>query len=389
MTCCALCDTPISHDNDSREHIIPNAIGGRKTVRRFICKQCNSNTGQTWDNELCTQLKPICTLLNIQRQRGHVQPLQVETVKGEGFIMHADGKLNLSKTLFSEKHSGDRTEINIGAKSWKELRKLLPGLTRKYPQLDIEQLLEKATPREEYIEDPLHIPLTFGGDVAGRSLVKSCLALASQTGLTIDSCEHARDYLLADGEMCFGYYNETDFIQNRPPKTFLHCVLVRGDPASRQVLGYVEYFGVLRVVLCLSNNYHGKPLTCCYAIDPITGQELDIQSDLRLTSEEIAAAYRREKLDYSKVEAALSDLIEYYMERSIDGAISKATADAVEYAFANCGAQPGEKLSDQHRAIIGRLLIERLEPLLVHLLSRTSFTEEDIKNIEANINRTP
>ena len=303
--------------------------------------------------------------------------------------MHADGKLDLRKTLFSKKQSGDRTEINISAKSWKELRKLLPGLTRKYPQLDIEQLLEKATPREEYLEDPLHIPLTFGGDVAGRSFVKSCLALASQEGLTIGSCEHARDYLLADGEMCFGYYNETDFIQNRPPKTFLHCVLVRANPASRQVLGYVEYFGILRVVLCLSSNYQGKPFSCCYAIDPITGKELDIQSDLKLTSEDIAAAYSREKLDYSKVESAVSVLMEFYMERSIDGAISKATADAVEYAFANCGAQPGERLSDQHLATISRMLFERLEPLLVHLLSRTSFTEEDIKNIEAKNRATP
>ena len=43
---CALCEAPSGNGNDSREHILPNAIGGRKTVRGFLCRVCNTMAGE-------------------------------------------------------------------------------------------------------------------------------------------------------------------------------------------------------------------------------------------------------------------------------------------------------------------------------------------------------
>lgn len=48
---CILCSTRLTGETDSGEHIIPDAIGGRKAVRGFICKDCNSRTGTDWDAE--------------------------------------------------------------------------------------------------------------------------------------------------------------------------------------------------------------------------------------------------------------------------------------------------------------------------------------------------
>ena len=219
---CALCNTPIRNENGSKEHVIPNAIGGRKTVYNFICKDCNSTTGAEWDYELVTQLKPPCTLLNIRRQRGENQPVLAETVGGDKIFIHADGRMSMRETVFTERVLGNQTEVNIRTSSMKELKKMLPGLVRKYPNLDIDQVLEKATPRREYLEDPLSIALTFEGEIAGRSIVKSCLALTSEIGLHLIDCEHARDYLLANGEPCFGYYNATDLVLNRPIAVLNH-----------------------------------------------------------------------------------------------------------------------------------------------------------------------
>ena len=374
---CALCSRPMQADNSSREHVIPNAIGGRKAVRGFICVDCNNTTGATWDHELSAQLKPLCALLDIQRQRGKVQPVALETVKGDAFLVHPDGRIRIPRTAFSERDREGGKEINIRVSSMKDMKKMLPGLVRKYPELDIDQLLQHAAPQREYLEDPLSIPLTFGGKHAGYSIVKSCLALASETGLHLSNCEHARDYLLNDGKRCFGYYNETDVVSNRPDNVFFHCVHVCGDPVSRQVLGYVEYFGFLRIVLCLSSQYDGECFSCSYAVDPVAGRNLDLQVRLALSPEDISAAYSGEKLDFEKFRSAISALIEFYLERSIGNAISDASADAVEYAFANCGAKPGERLTDEHRRKIGRLLVERIEPFLIHLLTRPELTAED------------
>ena len=43
---CWLCDRELT---ETREHIIPESMGGRKTVRGFICRNCNSETGHDWD----------------------------------------------------------------------------------------------------------------------------------------------------------------------------------------------------------------------------------------------------------------------------------------------------------------------------------------------------
>ncbi|MBB3212453.1 5-methylcytosine-specific restriction endonuclease McrA [Herbaspirillum sp. Sphag1AN] len=53
---CQLCRDELNHSNDSKEHIIPNAIGGKKKVSGFICKSCNNKAGETWDAELASQL---------------------------------------------------------------------------------------------------------------------------------------------------------------------------------------------------------------------------------------------------------------------------------------------------------------------------------------------
>jgi len=376
---CALCSGPMQADNSSREHVIPNAIGGRKAVRGFICVDCNSTTGATWDHELAEQLTPLCALLDIQRQRGKAQPVSLETVKGDAFLVHPDGRIRIPRTVFSEREREGGKEIDIRVSSRKDLKKMLPGWVRKYPKLDIDQLLQHAAPKREYLEDPLSIPLTFGGTRAGRSIVKSCLALASEAGLNLSDCEHARDYLLNDGEPCFGYYNETDVVSDRPDNVFFHCVHVCGDPVSRQVLGYVEYFGFLRIVLCLSSRYDGERFSRSYAVDPVAGRNLDLRVRLALSPEDISAAYSYEKLDVEKFRSAIGALIEFYLERSIGNAISDASADAVEYAFANCGARPGERLTDEHRRRIGRLLVERIEPFLLHLLARPELTAEDFQ----------
>lgn len=43
---CWLCDNELT---TTREHIIPESMGGKKTVVGFICRDCNSKTGHNWD----------------------------------------------------------------------------------------------------------------------------------------------------------------------------------------------------------------------------------------------------------------------------------------------------------------------------------------------------
>ena len=79
---CALCEAPIGEENDSKEHIIPNAIGGRRRVQGFLCRACNMMAGEDWDDVLARQLHPISNLLGIKRERGRPPMLVVDTTGG-------------------------------------------------------------------------------------------------------------------------------------------------------------------------------------------------------------------------------------------------------------------------------------------------------------------
>jgi hypothetical protein len=60
---CFLCNDNICDKNDSKEHIFLNCIGGRKTVNNYICKTCNSKTGEEWDSEVDKCLSSLALIL--------------------------------------------------------------------------------------------------------------------------------------------------------------------------------------------------------------------------------------------------------------------------------------------------------------------------------------
>lgn len=178
---------------------------------------------------------------------------------------------------------------------------MLQGVKRKYPQLDLDDVLDNAKSKSSYCPDMLHFNLSFGGHEAGRSIVKSALALAISSGIPAESCVEAVSYLKSEeSEACFGYFYESDLIMNRPEGIPIHCVSIRGCRETQQLIGYVEYFGVQRMILCLSSTYKDEDLSNTYAINPITGKELNLVVELNFSNTEIFDAY-----DYKKFRMGL------------------------------------------------------------------------------------
>ena len=379
---CAFCAQPLIDSNASKEHVIPNAIGGHKTVSNFICSKCNSESGHTWDNELSNQLKPLCTMLNIKRDHGSNQCITVETFNSGKLDLNPDGSMTRKKPECSKRDLGGKTEIEIRARSMKEANKILSKLKKKHPHKDINKLKKNAPQKRENFEDGFYINLCLaGGEFAGRSIVKSCLALAYEVGLNIDDCEQAKNYLLSDGNACFGYFNEKDVVTNRPNNIFFHCVYVCGDPQNKQVLAYAEYFGYQRVVVCLSSNYVGAKFSRGYAIDPVTGKELDIEINLEINPEEIPDIYAFKKVDFDEIAQSLELLLAYWQKKGKQREIKAAVEDAMEFAFSKCGVVPGDRLTDEKAAEVSRVISDRLVPAILHIERSRTFSEDDLQKI--------
>jgi len=366
---CAICDVSINADNDTKEHLIPNAVGGRKKIRGFICNSCNNTTGSAWDSVLVEQLNPMCLLFGISRERGSVRSQVVETTGGERLQLNAEGSMSIEKPLYREEKIGEGVRVSITARNMNEAKKMLRGVKGKYPSIEIEEVLSKAEAQSRYCSDMLKFNLEFGGAEAGRSIVKTALALAVDSGVSLDQCQNALEYLRnPDGEACFGYYYATDLVLNRPEGVALHCVSIKGDPCSGLLLGYVEYFGVRRMVLCLGERYSGNELTRTYAINPVTGEELALDVDINLTLEEVHAAYRYEMIPSDSMESAFGKVIPLAIKTSLEKEQDRVLKEAVAFAIQNCGAKEGDTLQPEHIREASKLIAEKMMPFILHHL---------------------
>ncbi|NIH19345.1 HNH endonuclease [Morganella morganii] len=366
---CALCDIEITEENDTKEHIIPNAIGGRRKIKKFICKNCNNISGNDWESALAKQLNPLCLFFGISRERGESPSQLFETTGGDKLKLNLDGSMDIEKPLYSETlmEPIDSVKIQIKARSISEAKRMLLGLKRKYPRIDLNKLIKNAKSEQSYCPDMLKFHFSFGGQEAGRSIVKSALALAVSSGIPEEICIEAKNYLRnKDSEACFGYFYESDLIKNRPEGIPFHCVSIKGCCKTKQVIGYVEYFGVQRVVLCLSDSYEGPDISDTYAINPITGEELSLIVKLHLSNEDIRDAYNYKKIPEGSVETAFDKVIKTGMKISFEKEKNRVLNQAVKYAFENCGAKEAEILMPQHINKITTLVMEKLKPFILH-----------------------
>lgn len=363
---CALCDTPITPENNSREHIIPNALGGRRTVNAFICDPCNNTSGHSWDAALARQLNPLCLFFQISRQRG-APPAQEFPISTGGSIRVTPNGLELPKPTVDISSTETGAKINVVARNMPEARKILTGLKGKYPAIDVEAVLQSVTSQYSYLAAPIGMNLSVGGPDGGRAIVKSAFALAVANGVSPSDCADARRYLATGTDACFGYYHETDLLTGRPEKTVVHCVAVASTDDGL-LLGYVELFSTFRMVVCLGSNYRGAPVNAVYAIAPVTGAELDVKVRLQFSREDLDDIYAYRRIPDGAIAAAMDEIIPEAMKRSMEKEQAAAIHRAISDAWRKLDLEPNTLLTDEHQRKLSTWIAEGLTPFILHNL---------------------
>jgi hypothetical protein len=366
-TCC-LCGDEITKENDTNEHIIPNAVGGRLKVRGFICDPCNNTTGHTWDTALAKQMEQMCLLFNIKRERGSVQPLNIPTENGDQIRFNPDGTMGLAKPQFSESVDGRDVSVSISANTVKEAKKMLKGVKRKYPDINTDKFLDEGKITSSYPDGNLRFSHHFGEELAGKSSVKTAMAFAVYNSVPSSSCDAALAFLtIPDSPKCFGHYYEGDFVSNRPDDRVFHCVNVTGIPSENLLVSYVEYFGFQRMIICLSENYDGPELTYTYAIDPVSGEEIDLEIKVDLTVSQLLKCYSFDALPDGAIHA-MNKVIPIARKRHWEDERQRVVERAVEYAFANCGMKEGEMLGEEGAKKLADLTMDQMQPFLLRAM---------------------
>ena len=305
---CWLCEGPITGNSAAKEHIIPNAIGGRRTLEGFLCSTCNHSTGKKWDAELAEQLNYFGLLFETKRQRGVVPSMKTNTATGGLVEIQRGNKPVIGKPACRVTSDKEGLHLEINARTRREARKMIEGLRRKYPQIDIDKSLEAIQDSKTFSSVPMEIKFDVGGPNADRSIVKSAVALAFEAGLGPGDCDLAMDYLRNEDveyeEDGFWDYYQEDLVKNREIGLPLHCVYVTASPSGGLLLAYLEYYGWVRRVLCLSRRYSGKPISGMYSINPVNGKELtNVVVDLDDSTFDVVKTQTRKGLDTGLIKA--------------------------------------------------------------------------------------
>lgn len=284
---CRGCNNPITEENDSKAHIIPNALGGRLAPKGIICQTCNTLLDKIADNALIEAFGAWPTLLDISRQRGSNPPKMIETRNDHRVRLKADGSLVRMDIQYDVSSIPDGHRIQIGAGDMKTFQQLLRRAAKKFPQFDITAAQQYARamgiPNDDIKMSLDFSPAAvFGGVVTAIWLyliLKTNRAFMDWTRLQI-----CVKQMQTNGGT-FRY-----FVDGLPgligPKIDLsHKLIVRSVPAKGELIAYVEILGILKIGgLFAKSPNPGYELEHIYAYDLM--QKTDRSNEYSINAKE-------------------------------------------------------------------------------------------------------
>jgi hypothetical protein len=278
---CYVCDTEITADNETDEHILINAAGGRLKSKELICNKCNSDFGETIDGILAKQLNNLANMLMVKRHRGEPQPIISDKQStGEKYLLEVGGKPKLTKPSIEKTVDGDKTNISITARSEKELREILKGIAKKNPHFDVEEAMKSAQWRQEYLDEALHFQNTIGGNEVFRAICKCATNYFIYCKGDPAQIKHLIPYIKGEEQREVVWMHYQDNLYELKPEESSHIIHLVGNKQEGILYCYVDYFNTHKYLVLLNDNYQGRDIKQTYFFDLIN--VVQIQREVKI-----------------------------------------------------------------------------------------------------------
>ena len=282
---CWLCDNELT---PTKEHIIPESMGGKKTVHGFICRNCNSRTGHDWDvatpefESWKFQLDPSLSI-NPRRERpirGRMAGTGLNVFIGSGVQIRL-GHNSPTKTggedgQLAYQFTSDPDHVD-------ELFDSVNTLLRRRGRAEWTRGEFDARVEHRVTEQPL-VNFTLQMNIPGyyRSLVKTSMAMAFSLGIDPLDCDNAIGYMRDEtmNEEGVVVLPGTSLQGIMDDWTNYHAATVFGFPDARKLIAEVLYFGSVAGLVTLSNSYDGPKIIAGHAVNLKTGEYTDADLDL-------------------------------------------------------------------------------------------------------------
>lgn len=323
---CYACSVQLIPTNESKEHIIPNAIGGKLKSKRLLCINCNTTFGSKYESAFVDELRFFSGRLPIKRDRGENKKLHtVDQNTGHKIIIDEQGKTSLAHNIMLEKPdpvNGGR--FRFLAPNEKEAKKQIESILRKYPNAKIDM-----TPQVAKQNDNDHILIGSGlGSLSFFKTAQKCLLnLYMHNGGSRSHIEKEANELFfteADPHIWF-YYDQHLSDKNA---NLSHTIVVYGRPEESLLFGSIEFFGGIRLIGVLNDNYDGTTFFATHSINPIHNSTRKSDIKIEINREQILSIISQKIFDETKLSHQLG-LIEsavrsnHYFSNLIDGVFQK------------------------------------------------------------------
>ena len=192
------------------------------------------------------------------------------------------------------------------------MKKILIGLSRKYPWIDLEKALENMQARREYLNHTISFPVVFHARQFFPSIIKTAAEFYIFSGGVREEIEDVLMYIKAESEsdvtQCCQYYYPQRELLSGDKENIFHHIIIRGSEAEHILYGFVSYFGIIQCLVLLNSHYTGSDCNYSYTYNVLSQEEDYTDIALSLTEREILQALT------TPYEAYINDLMSAGME---------------------------------------------------------------------------
>ena len=267
------------------EHILLNALGGRKTTKRVICSKHNIDFGGDIDDDLARQLEVLRNYLQLESGTGKPPPALKNLQSGaERINIGSDGKPQLVKPPFTVTDlPGGKFDVQIYARTPEDIRNMAPHLAARLRMPEEEVIKQIAQSGQasliEKRPEGVHHRIAFGTEKSLRSVTKSCLVLFA----TAAGNEAVRSALFDEARSCVlqggPEFAKTQIqIDSRDVPgldewkerfgPFFNLIYVRSNEAGR-VIGHFTIYNTVSWQIVLAENGAPPNLVAVIASNPL------------------------------------------------------------------------------------------------------------------------
>jgi hypothetical protein len=370
MLICLFCPTGLD-ETTKPEHILLNALGGRKTTRNAICSACNNTFGGSIDDVLAGQVMALRNLLQLQSGTGKNAPGVKNIQAGEHKInIKGDGTLELADKPFTIEWLDDgKWNLHIKARTEEHLDELIPHIANalKTTEDNLRQQLSGArasliTQRPDFIRHDLEL----GGLDAIRSAVKSCLILWSTLvgNVEVRSTRYhaARNFVLCGDERFLREFTHIDsryLADTERMKSaygiIYNLIYVRSDDTGR-VIGHFTLYNAISWQVTLAEG-GGTP----NAKIGLISNPLDPSCWSDQAAEEFDVPFEwLNSPDYTDEFVRSKARIEAICRLYFDLTMPKEHSRIIDECFAELGIAPGAALPPNRAEALSQLIGRRI-----------------------------